>query len=128
MRIKNLFKPNWIVIEVVHERYSFDTYYTYYKHRTLDEIERVFLLDKTIREELRNGAYVYDQCGKEWEPEYEVEDPTYGGRARFTSYSIEYTIVIPAKTYKIDRRFITGETKNKFGLFDKKTIKGSTEE
>ena len=38
MRIKNLFKPNWIVIEVVHERYSFDTYYTYYKHRTLDEI------------------------------------------------------------------------------------------
>lgn len=128
MKIKNLFKPNWIVIEVVHERYSFDTYYNYYKHKTLDEIERIFMLDKNIREEWRNGAYVYDQCGKEWEPEYEAEDPKYEGRARFTSYSIEYTIVIPAKTYKIDRRFITGETKNKFGLFDKKTIKGSTEE
>jgi hypothetical protein len=128
MKIKNLFKPNWIIIEVVHERYSFDTYYTYYKHRTLDEIERVFLLDKTIREELRDGAYVYDQCGREWEPEYETEDPKYGGRARFTSYGIEYTIVIPAKKYKTDFRAITGETKHKFGLFDKKLIKDSTDE
>ena len=128
MKIKNLFKPNWIIIEVEHERYSFNTYYTYYKHRTLDEIERIFLLDKTIREELRDGAYVYDQCGREWEPEYETEDPKYGGRARFTSYGIEYTIVIPAKKYKTDFRAITGETKHKFGLFDKKLIKDSTDE
>lgn len=128
MKIKNLFKPNWVIIEVEHERYSFNTYYTYYKHRTLDEIERIFLLDKTIREELRDGAYVYDQCGREWEPEYETEDPKYGGRARFTSYGIEYTIVIPAKKYKIDFRAITGETKHKFGLFDKKLIKDSIDE
>jgi len=118
-----MFKPSWIVIEVVHERYTIDTNYTYCHHRTLDEVERMFLLDKNIRQENREGSYTYDQCGREWEPEYETDDPKYGGRTRFTSYSIEYTIIIPAKKYKIEQYFVCGYTKNKFGLFDKKMIK-----
>ena len=117
--IKNLFKPSWIVLEVHHERYTFDTYYTYCRHMTLKEVEDMFMLDPDIKQIDRNGAYTYDECGTRWEGEYRTYDAYLEKNVVITSYGISYTIVIPAKKRNIDQYFICGLTKNKFGLFDR---------
>lgn len=113
-----IFKPNYLVIEIVHERYTFDTYYTYCRHMTLKEIEEQFILDEKIRKVNRNGIYIYDDCG-----EYENEFPTLADdEYEFNRYNIEYTIVIPKKKMKSMDYFICGNTNCKFGLYDKKWV------
>ena len=117
-----IFKPNWVVIEVVHERYTFNTYYTYSRHKTLAEIEDMFMLDGNIKEKNRDGSYIYDESGERWEGSYEVYDNYLDRQAIINSYGVNYTIVIPAHKIKTDQYFITAETQNKFGLFDRKFI------
>lgn len=112
-KIKNLFKPSWIVIEVCHERHTFDTYYTYCRHMVLEEVEDMLNLDRHHRKIDKNGAYTYDDetgcCGQT----YTYDDYI------FTQYHINYTIIIPAHNIKKDQYFVIGNTINKFGLFDK---------
>lgn len=117
-----IFKPSWIVIEVVHERYTFDTYYTYCRHMSLKEIEDMFMLDSNIREKYRDNNYIYDESGERFEGNYIVYDDYLERQFRLKSYGINYTIVIPAKNRKQDMYFICGNTKNKFGLFDREWI------
>ena len=123
MIMLKIFKPNWVVIEVVHERYTFDTYYTYCRHQTLEEIENWFMLDKNIRKKEKNGAYIYDECGLDG---INFKAKKYKEEIKFAHYEINYTIVIPAKNMKKDQYYICGLTKNKFGLFDMK-INSETE-
>lgn len=124
---KKLFKPSWIVIEVHHERYTFDTYYTYCRHMTLKEVEQMFMLDINIREKDKSGVYIYDECGDRWEGTYYsyTED---SHPVKLQSYGISYTIVIPYKNRKQDNWWICGHTKSKFGLFDREYIETSTGE
>jgi len=116
-----MFKPSWIVIEVVHERYTFDTYYTYCSHKTLKELESMFMLDEDVKEDYKDGSYIYDSCGERWEGDYVAQDED-SRNIKLHSYGINYTIVIPAKKKKKDQYFIAGHTHNKFGLFDREYI------
>ena len=81
-----IFKPNWIVIEVAHERYTFDTYYTYCRHMTLEEVEKMFMLNPNMKHPEHNGAWMYDQCEKMlFDSSYITEDGCYEFSPYFTT-------------------------------------------
>lgn len=117
-----IFKPNWIVIEVHHERHTFDTYYTYCRHMTLKEIEDLFMLKPDTKKEDRLGALIYDECGEYGDVHSALCETNETYYLEFPQYHINYTIVIPEKMAKRDQYFICGHTENKFGLFDRKWI------
>ena len=118
-RIKDFFKPSWVVIEVAHERYSFDTYITHCKHMTLAEVEEMFGLDHMQLVVDRRGNCIYDNCGiDEYTDTYRGE--TDGEQVEFRRYRIDYTIVLSKRKAKRDGYFCCGATSNKFGLYDKK--------
>lgn len=121
-----IFKPNWIVLEVHHERYTFDTYYTYCRHMTLEEIEKMFILDKNLKEKDKEGNYLYNECC-DYGDTYTTKDKD-NETIEFRQYHINYTIVIPYKNKKQDNWWICGKTCNKFGLFDREYIETSTDE
>lgn len=122
-KIKNPFKPSWVVIEVYHERYTFDTYYTYCRHMTFKEVLQMFRLSEENMEKDRDGNFIFDECYYGDEGEYLADDTFLEKRFKLKSYQINYTIVIPARNMKKDDWFITGKTCNKFGLFDREWLK-----
>ena len=69
-----IFKPNWLVIEVNHERYTFNTYYTYCRHKTLEEIEDMFMISGHDVEIDRDGNRIYDECYYGGEGTYDICD------------------------------------------------------
>lgn len=120
------FKPNWLVIEVYHERYTFETHCTYCRHKTLKEIEEDFLLEDYEKDSF--GNYIYDESGDRGEGTYTTYDTYLDRPIKLNSYMVNYTIVMPAKNIKDENWFITAQTHNKFGLFDREFIKTSTDE
>ena len=80
------------------------------------------MLDSNIREKYRDNNYIYDESGERFEGNYIVYDDYLERQFRLKSYGINYTIVIPTKNRKQDMYFICGNTKNKFGLFDREWI------
>ena len=118
-----IFKPNWLVIEVNHERYTFNTYYTYCRHKTLKEIEDMFMISGHDVEIDRDGNRIYDECYYGGEGTYDIFDDYLERHFKLKSYQVSYTIIMPARNIKKDTWFITGQTKNKFGLFDREWIR-----
>lgn len=115
-----IFKPSWIVIEFIHERGTFDSYYSYCRHMTLKEVEEMFMLNEIRRDIDRNGCYKYDNS--EHYNRHFIIDKDEKTVMRFTQYFPEFTIVMPVKNRNKDQYFILGETKNKHGLFDMENI------
>lgn len=116
-------KKDWIVINIEHERYSFDTSIRLYKDKTFEELKKELHIynNDIVEQQYRNkDIYLVDECyHADLDTEYEY--PQFKGQP-LQKIGLEVTMIIAFDIFMANEycSWIWGITENKFGLLDKK--------
>lgn len=122
-------KRNWIVINIGHERYSFDTDIKIYNDMSLQELgqeEWNINLEKIekVREDSNDYSYILDYCNHS-EIDTKYTYPDFNDK-QVNHFHIDVTFIFDLETFLAEQynSFVWGITNNKFGLLD---IQGDAE-
>lgn len=111
-------KKDWVVIDTVHERYSFETTVRIYRQYTLQELKKEVLYDNDNIEKTTFGRYIVDRsCNNELDTKYSF--PELEGQPLEDIHLDSICFIALEDFLKDDYvSYIWGSTNKKFGLID----------